>query len=55
MDLNSPTANTGVATACFGIISDFYLLLLPIFGVWQLQMPTRRKIGVIVVFATGLL
>ena len=40
--------------ASFNIVSDFYLLLLPIPAVMGLQMPTRRKFGVIAIFGTGL-
>ncbi|KAL8992215.1 MAG: hypothetical protein Q9169_007276 [Polycauliona sp. 2 TL-2023] len=35
------------------VASDFYIFLLPIPGVLQLQMPTRKKIGVCAIFATG--
>ena len=37
------------------IFSDFYLLVLPILAVSSLQMPTKRKLGIIAVFLTGLL
>ncbi|MCJ1398262.1 hypothetical protein MMC11_001459 [Xylographa trunciseda] len=53
LDPNSPEATVGVATSSFGIISDFYLLFLPMVGIWQLQMITRHKIGIMLVFATG--
>ncbi|MCJ1366546.1 hypothetical protein MMC16_005675 [Acarospora aff. strigata] len=39
----------------FGIVSDFYLLLLPVPVVWQLHLPAKRKIGVCAIFATGFL
>ena len=45
--LSFPTAATGL-----GI--DLYLLVLPITGVLQLQLSTRRKIVVILTFLTGL-
>ena len=54
-EVNSPAATVVIAVASFGVISDFYLLILPIVGVWQLQMPTRRKIGIVTIFATGFL
>ena len=38
----------------FNIVSDFYLLLLPIPAVMGLQMPTKKKIGVLAIFGTGL-
>ena len=42
-------------TAAINIISDFSILILPLASIWSLQMPTRRKLGVSTVFATGLL
>lgn len=42
-----------VAQAGVNVASDFYIFLLPIPGVVQLQMPTRKKIGVCAIFATG--
>ncbi len=39
----------------FNVVSDFYLLLLPIPVVWNLQMPLRKKIGVLTIFMAGLL
>lgn len=45
--------NYGIGRSVFNIMSDFYLLIIPIPAVWSLQMPTRRKIGVWAVFMTG--
>ena len=39
----------------FNVVSDFYLLLLPVPVVWNLQMPLRKKIGILTIFTTGLL
>ena len=44
-----------VPVACVGLATDLYLLILPITAVLQLQLPTRRKIGVILIFLTGLM
>ena len=44
-----------VATSSFGVVIDLVILLLPIIAVMPLQLPTRRKIGVVSVFMTGLL
>jgi hypothetical protein len=41
--------------AVFNVVSDFYLLLLPIPVVWKLPLPTKKKIGVCGIFATGFL
>lgn len=42
-----------VALGGVNVASDFYIFLLPIPGVVQLQMPTKKKIGVCAIFATG--
>lgn len=39
----------------FGVISDFYLLGLPIPVILQMQMPQKHKIGICAVFLTGFL
>ncbi len=44
-----------VPTSSFGVVIDLVILLLPIIAVMQLQLPTRRKIGLICIFMTGLL
>jgi hypothetical protein len=41
--------------AGIGTVLDFYILLLPIFGVWRLQVSPKRKVGIAAVFATGFL
>lgn len=42
-----------IPTSGFGIVVDLVILVLPITAVMQLQLPIRRKIGVILVFTTG--
>ena len=44
----------GLVNSVFNIVSDFYLLILPIPAVLGLQMPTKKKLGVLAVFGTGL-
>jgi hypothetical protein len=39
----------------FGLVSDFYIFFLPVPFVWRLQMPLGKRIGVIAIFATGIL
>lgn len=39
----------------FNLIFDVLILLLPQRVIWKLQMDTRRKIGVSIVFSVGLL
>ena len=45
--------NISTALGVFGVISDLYIFVLPIIGVWQLKLGARQKIGVILVFLTG--
>lgn len=44
-----------ISSGLFNIVSDFATLVLPIRCIYQLQLPTRRKILVTLVFATGFL
>lgn len=39
----------------FNILSDFYLLILPLPAVWHLQLPIGKKVGITLMFLTGLL
>lgn len=39
----------------FNLGSDFYILCLPIWGVWQLQLAPKQKFGISGIFLTGLL
>ena len=49
------TDRVGIISAAFGLGLDLYILILPIKGVIALQMPTRRKISVCLIFMTGIL
>lgn len=44
-----------IPLAAVGLGIDLYILILPIGGVLQLQMPTRRKIGICLIFVIGIL
>lgn len=44
-----------VVSSAVNIISDLLNLLLPIWATWRLQMAPKRKVGVIAIFAIGLL
>ena len=35
------------------VVSDLYLVILPLPAVWSLQLPFRKKIGVSAMFLTG--
>ena len=45
----------GEVQGAFNLVSDFYVLVTPIPAVWALQMPMKKKIGIIAIFMTGLL
>ena len=45
----------GITQGAFSVVSDFYIFCLPIPGVWKLQLPPRKKVGVLAIFMTGLL
>ena len=42
-----------LASAAINVLSDLTILILPISTVWTLQMPGRKKLGILAVFATG--
>lgn len=44
-----------VASAVINMVLDIGILVLPQQVIWRLQMSTRRKLGVAVVFTFGLL
>jgi hypothetical protein len=47
--------NMSLAVGIISMLLDWILLVLPISAVWKLQLSVARKIGVILVFATGAL
>ena len=48
------TANF-IVTGGWNVVSDSLILALPLYAIWQLKMPLKRKFSVGAVFATGLL
>ena len=42
-----------LASAVFNMLSDMAMLSVPLYLIWNLQMSTRRKIGVCAIFLTG--
>lgn len=44
-----------MASSAFNVISDVAILALPQNIIWRLQMTTRRKIGLSLIFAIGLM
>jgi hypothetical protein len=47
--------NIGIASAAVNAVLDLYVLAIAIPSLWTLQLPMKRKLGVIVVLGTGLL
>jgi len=44
-----------IATGTFNVISDFAILLLPMYSISRLQLPRKRKLGICALFGTGFL
>jgi hypothetical protein len=42
-----------IATAVIGIVTDVMLISIPIPTIWGLQMPTKQKIGLTLIFGVG--
>lgn len=47
--------NTFVATGVINVCDDFIILILPVYWVWLLKISTKRKAGISLIFAAGLL
>lgn len=44
-----------VPQAAVSVFFDFYILILPLCGIWRLQLNPKKKIAVSLVFLTGLM
>lgn len=44
-----------IGTSVVNVFFDFWILILPLFVVWALQLSKRRKMGLSVIFMLGLL
>jgi hypothetical protein len=44
-----------MASAAFNILSDLFILLLPVHAIWKLQVKRSKKAAIIALFTTGLL
>lgn len=44
-----------IITGAVGVFSDIFIICIPIPVVWQLQLPIRKRIGIILVFITAIL
>ena len=61
-EVGDATYNCTVVTNLFGVVmgvisvlSDLFIIFIPIPVIWQLQLVTRKKIGVSIIFLTGIL
>ena len=52
---NAKGLSLSVAQSVAGVAIDFFIFCLPIPIVWKMQLPLRKRIGVLAVFMTGLL
>ncbi len=43
----------GYVQGPFNLVSDLYLLLMPLPAVWQLHLPLRKRLGISGIFLTG--
>jgi hypothetical protein len=50
-----PELQVSVIQGIFGVISDFYLLVIPMMQVSRLRVTTSQKVGLVGLFLTGLL
>ena len=40
--------------AVVNLVSDLYLLILPLPAIWNLHLPTRKKLGIAAIISTGI-
>lgn len=52
---SGPSQHLAVVQAVFGTLSDVYLIIIPIRSVFQLQLPTQKKLGVSAIFMVGIM
>ncbi|KAI0445341.1 hypothetical protein F4803DRAFT_168452 [Xylaria telfairii] len=52
---SQPVYNLNAAIGIFGVVSDLYVLIIPVSMVYKLKIPRARKIGILGIFLTGLL
>lgn len=45
----------GLITTAINVVDDFYILLIPLAAISQLQLPSRKKLGLLAIFFTGFL
>ncbi|KAL8772156.1 MAG: hypothetical protein Q9209_002591 [Squamulea sp. 1 TL-2023] len=47
--------NQGIATSAINVVSDFYMLVIPLSAVARLQLAPKRRLGLLAIFFTGFL
>jgi hypothetical protein len=52
---SQPVYNLNAAVGLFGVMSDIYVLIIPVSMVFRLRLPRNRKLGIQAIFLTGLL
>ena len=50
-----PIEYLALCQGVFGTVSDVYLLVIPIQSIFQLHLPTKRKLGVSAIFMIGIM
>ena len=45
----------GVIMGAISVFSDFFVIWIPLPVIWQLHLPVRKRVGVSVIFITGIL
>ena len=43
-----------IVIGAFNLLSDMYLLGIPLPAIWSLQMALKRKMGILMIFLTGI-
>ncbi|TGJ77551.1 hypothetical protein E0Z10_g10720 [Xylaria hypoxylon] len=51
---SQPVYNLNAAVGLFGVVSDLYVLIIPVSMVYKLRIPRNKKIGILAIFLTGL-
>lgn len=45
----------GLVTTAINIVDDFYILSIPLAAISSLQLPPKKKVGLLAIFFTGFL
>jgi len=53
--LEEDEVHMAIPQAAISVLLDFYILIVPIYGVWKLQLSVQRKIAISLVFLIGMI